>query len=141
MQVRRGDKAHATLRDEKLREGQPFYEMDTHRLKIGDGKSTYNQLPYVGAGTKYLKQTVTIPKEGLNPGYIVATFNDDYIKEDSLIFINPILGNGISYVDYVRLNLSATQEASKLTIFCNNSVWTISRDISLSIEVYIINQG
>ena len=40
MQVRRGDKNNANLRDEILSEGQPFYETDTHKLKIGDGKKT-----------------------------------------------------------------------------------------------------
>lgn len=31
-----------------LSEGEPAFETDTFRLKIGDGKTTYQALPYVG---------------------------------------------------------------------------------------------
>lgn len=30
-----------------LREGEPGYELDTHKLKIGDGITSWNALPYV----------------------------------------------------------------------------------------------
>lgn len=31
-----------------LLEGQPAFETDTNKLKIGDGKTRYNSLPYIG---------------------------------------------------------------------------------------------
>lgn len=33
-----------------LLEGQPAVELDTHKLKIGDGFTKYRQLPYIGNG-------------------------------------------------------------------------------------------
>ena len=33
-----------------LLEGQPAFEIDTNRLKIGNGISHYNDLPYIGEG-------------------------------------------------------------------------------------------
>lgn len=85
MQVRRGDKNHADLRDEILSEGQPFYEMDTHKLKIGDGKSTYKSLPYVGGGSGTMK-VIDIDINNLASGDSVLQV-DDSIKMDSLIFV------------------------------------------------------
>lgn len=35
-----------------LLEGQPGFETDTHKLKIGDGKTRYNSLPYIGENIK-----------------------------------------------------------------------------------------
>lgn len=31
-----------------LSEGEPAFETDTFRLKIGDGKTAYQALPYIG---------------------------------------------------------------------------------------------
>lgn len=33
-----------------LEAGQPAVELDTHKLKIGDGFTKYRQLPYIGDG-------------------------------------------------------------------------------------------
>jgi hypothetical protein len=33
-----------------LFEGQPAFEIDTNRLKIGDGRARYTELPYIGEG-------------------------------------------------------------------------------------------
>lgn len=34
-----------------LAAGEPGYELDTHKLKIGDGSTHYNDLPYICKGT------------------------------------------------------------------------------------------
>lgn len=31
-----------------LKDGEPGFELDTHKLKIGDGKTLWNDLPYIG---------------------------------------------------------------------------------------------
>lgn len=38
----------ATRKNVVLRAGEPFYETDTHALKIGDGIRAYKDLPYTG---------------------------------------------------------------------------------------------
>ena len=35
----------------KLAAGEPGYELDTHRLKIGDGEKAWNELPYIGGSS------------------------------------------------------------------------------------------
>ena len=39
-----------------LLKGEPGYEWNTHKLKVGDGKTPYNRLPYIGDHSK--------PKDG-----------------------------------------------------------------------------
>ena len=47
-----------TFRDQNpiLLRGEPGYEWNTHKLKIGDGETRWNRLPYIGDHTK--------PKDG-----------------------------------------------------------------------------
>jgi hypothetical protein len=35
-----------------LLKGEPAYEWNTHKLKVGDGETKYNQLPYIGDHSK-----------------------------------------------------------------------------------------
>ena len=46
MQIRRGTTAEWTTRNPVLLAAEPGYEIDTGRLKIGDGAKAWNQLPY-----------------------------------------------------------------------------------------------
>lgn len=50
MQLRRGTAARWTEVNPVLDAGQPGFESDTHRLKIGDGSTDWNALPYIGGG-------------------------------------------------------------------------------------------
>lgn len=43
-----------------LEAGQPLYELDTHRLKVGDGESNYTQLAYVSAEPNYTYGTTDL---------------------------------------------------------------------------------
>jgi len=51
IQLRRGMKANLKLVNPMLKEGEPISEIDTGRLKIGDGINRYNSLKYVGGGS------------------------------------------------------------------------------------------
>lgn len=54
-----------------LAEGEPGYELDTHKLKIGDGKKNWNELPYIGG------ESTNIPEL---QGYITKDELDDLVK-------------------------------------------------------------
>lgn len=48
VQMRRGTASEATKANIVLAAGEPGFETDTGQLKIGDGKTYWNQLPYRG---------------------------------------------------------------------------------------------
>lgn len=50
IQLRRDTAANWTAVNPVLRAGEAGYESDTRRLKIGDGASSWAQLPYVSGG-------------------------------------------------------------------------------------------
>lgn len=50
LQLKRGTARAFKKINPILLEGQPAFETDTNRLKIGNGKSAYNDLPYIGEG-------------------------------------------------------------------------------------------
>lgn len=48
IQVKRGQSSSWEMLDPVLEPGEPGYEMDTGRLKVGNGLASWNNLPYVG---------------------------------------------------------------------------------------------
>lgn len=48
IKLRRDDSVQWSMQNPILAEGEPGYELDSERLKIGDGKTHWNQLPYFG---------------------------------------------------------------------------------------------
>lgn len=53
IQLRRGDAAFWTDENPTLRQGEPGYEKDTHRMKIGDGVTPWRELAYFTAPGSY----------------------------------------------------------------------------------------
>lgn len=51
IQFKRGTLRAFTTVNPRLFQGQPAFEIDTNRLKIGDGVRRYMDLPYIGEGT------------------------------------------------------------------------------------------
>lgn len=49
--LRRDESADWTTRNPILRDGEPGFEKDTLRLKIGDGLTPWNSLPYLPSST------------------------------------------------------------------------------------------
>lgn len=47
---KRGTKADLAAMEEIIQSGEPVYEIDTGRIKIGDGKTKYVDLQYIGGG-------------------------------------------------------------------------------------------
>lgn len=51
LQLLRGTSEAVTASNPKLEAGQPFFELDTQKLKIGNGISNYNDLLYIGGNS------------------------------------------------------------------------------------------
>lgn len=76
IKLKRGKSTSWASKNLLLQEGEPGVELDTFRLKIGDGKTPWNDLPYIGANgsvdipsnlIEYLGKVDTLPstaKEG-----------------------------------------------------------------------------
>lgn len=71
IRLKRGQSSTWKTKNLLLKEGEPGVELDTHKLKIGDGKTLWNDLPYVGNGgsavipdnlVKYLGTIDTLPE-------------------------------------------------------------------------------
>jgi len=50
IKFKRGTAKAFWIKNILLKDGEPAVELDTFRLKIGDGKTRYNSLPYIGEG-------------------------------------------------------------------------------------------
>jgi hypothetical protein len=50
LQLKRGTAKAFRKVNPLLLEGQPAFEIDSNRMKIGNGKTYYNDLPYIGEG-------------------------------------------------------------------------------------------
>lgn len=50
IKLRRDTAAAWAAANPVLADGEPGYETDTHKLKIGNGSSAWNALPYAGGG-------------------------------------------------------------------------------------------
>lgn len=48
IRFKRATAADWTLNDPILQEGEPGFESDTNKLKVGDGTSHWSELPYIG---------------------------------------------------------------------------------------------
>lgn len=60
IQFMRGNSDSVSTNNPVLAAGQPFYELDSHNLKIGDGSTSYSSLPYVKDPNAYPKTGGTI---------------------------------------------------------------------------------
>lgn len=54
IQLRRDTSANWTAQNPVLAQGEPALELDTGKLKFGDGTTTYNSLPYFQADKNFI---------------------------------------------------------------------------------------
>jgi len=81
IQFKRGTKANLEAKlvdDKKPLKGEPIWETDTNKIKVGDGVNDYADLPYLGAA----EENIVIE------GYYVQEY-DTFFKESA--HINPII--------------------------------------------------
>lgn len=102
---KKGTKAELEASSSIPREGEPIFETDTGRLKIGDGVSTYASLSYVD---KVQVVSDISPESGANPASAAAVYTygqsikkyADEVEANAKAYTNKvktdILGEGIT---------------------------------------------
>ena len=104
IKLRRDTSANFTSKNPVLGVGEPAYETDTKKLKIGDGTTAYTQLEYFSAGGGSTDITATLDELGNEvnglSGRVTAAEADIMNKQDKLTPVAPITIN-----KYVKSNL------------------------------------
>ena len=78
-QLRRGTSSTWTKNNPLLLAGEPGYELDTHKVKIGDGTSYWKDLPYIGEHNIISYATHTdFPSVG-NVNYLYKANDEDML--------------------------------------------------------------
>lgn len=105
-QLRRGNSSVWTKNNPLLLAGEPGYELDTHKIKIGDGTSYWKDLPYIGEHNivSYANHT-EFPSVG-NVNYLYKANDEDMLycwddKEADYVIIGPadVDSDVIDYID------------------------------------------
>lgn len=123
IKLRRGTAAEWTAANELLLLGEPGFEKDTYRLKIGDGVTLWNDLPYIDGGfggdngpLEYIYDVNMGSDDTITPtqlGFDSVTQTIDYST-----FYNDIIDN-----DYaVTLKLTSKSNSDKFLITKSTSV-------------------
>ena len=105
-QLRRGTSATWREKNPLLLAGEPGYELDTHKVKIGDGTSYWKDLPYIGEHNIVSYATHTeFPSVG-NVNYLYKANDEDMLycwddKEADYVIIGPadVDSDVIDYID------------------------------------------
>jgi hypothetical protein len=104
LQLKRGRSTAWRRYNPVLLSGEPGFELDTHQLKIGDGVTPYNKLPYIGDHSKAKdgKSAYQLWLEAGNSGTI-EDFLESLIGEPgkSTYEIWLSLGNEGTVVDFI----------------------------------------
>jgi len=92
IKFRRGIASDWTEKNEVLKLGEPGFEIDTYKLKIGDGELAWNDLPYVSGGM------------GGDNGPLSYTYGDGLltINDPPTQLLFNSLSNDVDYGDYLN---------------------------------------
>lgn len=148
IQFLRGKSTASGLSDVVLQAGQPFSELDTHQLKVGDGVTKYSELPYVGgslsAQEKLTLKTNELVVEGIVDNPKITLYDTDEVAStsfyydmnfDQVVFeentgMRPILNSTIPvYLPHIMFAGSSSKEVDEATIQAYNSAFFNSSGI------------
>lgn len=134
LQLKRGTARAFRKVNPLLLEGQPAFETDSFRLKIGNGKTRYNDLPYIGEG--HGKSAYELWLESGHTG-TVEDFLDSLIGKDgkSTYELWLSLGNEGTIADFLNSLVGERGEKGSSAY----EVWRdeYMHDPSLTVEDYI----
>lgn len=83
--------------------GESCYETDTHKLKIGDGVTTWENLPYC-SGTEIEHYPLTATAEQTDDEVLATIIADELHDGDTAVVKRDIAGGKVSYTAYVYDN-------------------------------------
>lgn len=113
--VRRGQSQIWANINPILAEGEPGYELDTHRLKIGDGEKSWNELPYIGGSSTEIPELQGyVTKEELES--LVKTYIPSSEKENQI----KVLSDGTMEIN--SLNITKLVQTEGDTLILDGSV-------------------
>lgn len=97
LQFMRGTSTAVSSSNPTLKAGQPFYETDSHKLKIGDGSTAWNSLPYIGSSKVYNSVVIGSSNAGYTENQVDYLCNG---VNDQIQFQNAInsIDNGTIYI-------------------------------------------
>lgn len=102
--LRRGTAAAWKENNILLQNGEPGFETDTNRLKIGDGKTRWNKLPYQHEGAVLTRNThLDFPSVGKS-AVIYKAYNEKalYQWNDTLSNYEKLQGNENSDIEIIN---------------------------------------
>lgn len=91
IQVLRGNESDIKAENPVLEAGRPCYELDTHKLKIGDGTTAYNDLPYIGdypLDLMYPVGSIYISINDTNPSTLFGGTWERFAQGKTLVGVN-----------------------------------------------------
>ena len=82
LKFKRGTASEWETRDVVLADGQPGYDKTNNRLKIGDGKTTWSELPYISINNTKITSVATnfIVEETKNNSYFIRKWNSGFME-------------------------------------------------------------
>ena len=109
IQLRNGTAAEWTAKDPTLLKGEMGIEIDTHKIKVGDGSTQWSKLAYCGADTNDILNVINANRdsctvielaEGESTADKLSTIENPK-KGDIAVIIDGIAGEAKSYTSYV----------------------------------------
>lgn len=109
IQLRNGTAAEWTTKDPILLKGEMGIEIDTHKIKVGDGKTAWSALAYCGADTTDILNVINANRDSctvieLAEGEVAAdklSAIENPKQGDIAVIIDGIAGDAKSYTSYV----------------------------------------
>lgn len=133
---RRDTAANWTSSDPTLADGEPGYETDTGKVKIGDGTTAWNGLPYQGAAAGVNSLDGITGDVTLVAGSGITISDDDPSPGDITISADGSSGNVV--VDYAQIT-SGTVSITATTEGTANSIVTGAGFTADGTSYYLVN--
>ncbi len=107
-----------------LAKGALGIENNTYKIKVGDGVTAWNDLPYVGQDNAYT-YTISLPVSGWSNG--IQTISNTDITADSTVILTPNYTSTTSdmYTAFSGAELCGSPANGSVSIKCIGSVPTI----------------
>lgn len=120
--------AEWTANNPILQLGELGSEKDTNKIKVGDGVTAWNDLPYSGGGSSVSSTTVTLAAADWADSAQTVDVAD--VTADSIVIVSPIPADQSDYTDAGIL--CTAQADGELTFTCDT---TPTNDIDVSVVI------